>query len=504
MTEAETNRAHKIGKTVKTVKEQIPVEVREVLQKLEEAGFLAYAVGGAVRDTMIGRQPKDWDVATSAKPEEIQKLFTDSVYENDFGTVGVKTRSDDKTVAVIEVTTFRKEGEYSDFRHPDNVQFAKTAEEDLARRDFTVNAMAMDIRGDVIDPFGGRDDIGKKIVRAVGDPGKRFSEDALRLVRAVRFAAELGFDIEGDTMKEIGEKSSLLKEIASERIRDELVKIVMSDGSGPAWGITALESLGLLEHIIPELMEGIRVGQNKHHIYTVWEHNLRALDYSAKEGAPFEIRMASLLHDVGKPRSKAGDGPDSTFHNHEMIGARMTAKIMDRLHFPKKTAERVVHLVRHHLFYYNVGEVTEAGVRRFIRRVGEENIDDLLKIREADRIGSGVPKAVPYKTRHLRFMIDKVRRDPVAPKMLALNGGELMSELGLSPGPRVGKILAALLEEVLDDPAKNDKEKLIASAKRFNSMSDDELDSIAKKARERKEEFEAGEEAEMKKRHKVG
>lgn len=486
------------------VVDKIPTEVREVLQKIEEAGFEAYAVGGAVRDITIGRAPKDWDVTTSAKPEEIQSLFPDSVYENDFGTVGVKTRSEDKSVAVIEVTTFRKEGEYSDFRHPDKIEFADKVEDDLSRRDFTVNAMAMNLNGEITDPFGGKSDIEKKIVRAVGDPARRFTEDALRLVRAIRFAAELGFDIEGETMREIKEKSSLLKEIASERIRDEFVKIIMSEGSGPAWGVTALENLGLLENIIPELREGIAVGQNKHHIYTVWEHNLRALDYSAREGASLEVRLASLLHDVGKPKSKAGDGPDSTFYNHEVIGGRMAAKIMDRLHFSKKIAERVTHLVRNHLFYYNVGEVTEAGVRRFIRRVGEENIDDLLKIREADRIGSGVPKAVPYKTRHLKFMIDKVRRDPVAPKMLALNGNELMKELNVTPGPIIGKILSVLLEEVLDDPQKNEKQILSVRAKELSVMSEKELDDLAGKAKGKKEEFEAGVEAEMKKKHKVG
>ena len=486
--------------------DKIPKEVRNIMEAFKQAGFKVYAVGGAVRDILIEREPKDWDVATDARPEDIQRIFPDSVYENKFGTVGIKTRSENKGVAVIEATTFRKEGDYSDFRHPDKVEFSDLIEDDLARRDFTINAMALSVDGDeinIVDPFGGKDDLKKKMVKAVGDPDIRFKEDALRLVRAVRFAAELGFDIEAETFSAITNNAELLTWIAEERIRDEFVKIIMSDGSGPAWGVTQLENLGLLQYIIPELREGINVSQNKHHIYTVWEHNLRALDYAARENTSLEIRLASLLHDVGKPKSKSGEGPDATFHNHEVIGARMTRKIMDRLKFPKKTAERVIHLVRHHLFYYNVGEVTEAGVRRFISRVGEENIDDLLKIREADRIGSGVPKAVPYKTRHLRFMIDKVRHDPISPKMLKVDGTMLMDRLQMVPGPKMGMILAILLEEVLDDPKKNTEESLIVRAEELSGRSEKDLSGMAKKARETRSEFEEGVEREIKRRHKV-
>jgi poly(A) polymerase/tRNA nucleotidyltransferase (CCA-adding enzyme) len=485
------------------ISKKMPTEVKNVIAALEEAGYSAYAVGGAVRDIVLGREPKDWDVATSAKPEDIMRIFPDSVYENQFGTVGVKTRSENKSVAVIEVTTFRKEGKYSDFRHPDEVKFSETLQDDLSRRDFTVNAMAISLEGEIIDPFGGRDDVKKKTIRTVGDPAERFSEDALRLMRAVRFAAELGFDIEAETFSAIVANADLLGKIAEERIRDELTKIIMSDGGGPAWGIVQMEKMGLLKHVVPELLEGIGVTQNKHHIYTVWEHNLRALDYSARNGASLEVRIASLLHDVGKPRSKEGDGPDATFHAHEVIGARMAKKIMERLKFPKDVSERVVHLVRHHLFYYNVGEVTEAGVRRFISRVGEENIDDLFKIREADRIGSGVPKAVPYKTRHLRFMMDKVRHDPISPKMLKVDGVKLMDRLKIAPGPRVGMILGILLEDVLDEPERNDEKKLLKRAEELNGLGESELADMAKRAKETKSEFEAEEEREMKKRHKV-
>ncbi len=483
-----------------------PNNVIEVLTKLESAGYLAYIVGGCVRDSLIGRKPKDWDIATSAKPQEIQALFPESVYENSFGTVGIKLDREDGTTEIIEATTFRKEANYSDSRHPDQVTFTDKIEEDLGRRDFTVNAMAA-CRADnkdweIIDPYEGIEDLNKKSIRAVGDPKKRFGEDALRLMRAVRFSAELGFEIEGNTMAAIAELSDTISKIANERIKDELSKILMSDDHA-AWGIEILQKLGLLKWIIPELCEGVGVGQNKHHIYTVWEHNMRALDYAARNGASLEVRIAALLHDVGKPRVKMGDGPNSTFHNHEVVGGKMTKKILERLCFPKKIVDRASHLVRHHLFYYNVGEVTEAGVRRFIRRVGEDSIDDLMKIREADRIGSGVPKAVPYKNRHLRFMIDKVRRDPVAAKMLVLRGEDLMEHLNIAPGPKVGMILNILLEEVLDNPSLNDKEKLKDRASQIASLNEKDLRELSEKAKGKKEEFEEGIAKEIKKKYSV-
>ena len=483
--------------------EKIPIEVNNIINALQEEGYSAYAVGGAVRDMIMGREPQDWDIATSAKPDEIIKIFPDNVYENQFGTVGVKTRSEDKRVAVVEVTTFREEGAYSDYRRPDEVKFADNIESDLSRRDFTVNAMAVSINGEIIDLFGGREDIKNKIIKTVGEPEVRFQEDALRLMRAVRFASELEFNIDSQTFNAIITNADLLSKIAGERVRDEFVKIITSQASGPAWGIVQMEKLGLLKHVVPELLEGIDVTQNKHHIYTVWEHNLRALDYAAKDKASFEVRLASLLHDVGKPKSKSGEGDSATFHSHEIIGARMTKKIMERLKFSKDVTDKVVHLVRHHLFYYNVGEVTEAGVRRFISRVGAENIDDLLKIREADRIGSGVPKAVPYKTRHLRFMIDKVRHDPISPKMLKINGNNLMDCLGIKPGPKVGMILNIILEEVLNDPDKNKEDVLLQIAEELHNLSEEELIKMAKRAKEVKQEFELETEEEIKKKYYV-
>ncbi|OGY61876.1 MAG: hypothetical protein A3F99_02430 [Candidatus Colwellbacteria bacterium RIFCSPLOWO2_12_FULL_43_11] len=481
----------------------IPKEVQTILTELEGHNFKAYLVGGCVRDLFLDRTPKDWDITTNALPDEVQKIFPDSVYENDFGTVGVKTRSENPKLALVEITTFRLEEKYSDFRHPDKIKFAKTVEEDLSRRDFTINAMALDIKGDLVDPYEGKNDLSAKLVKAVGNPKERFEEDALRLMRAVRFAAELGFEIEKETEKAAKSLSKLLAIIARERVRDEFVKIIMSDKNGPAWGVAMLENLGLLQYIVPELREGIDMGQNKHHIYTVWEHNLRALDYAAQNNYSLEVRLASLLHDVGKPRVKGGDGPDSTFYNHDSVGARMTLKIMDRLKFSRELTEKVAHLVRHHLFYYNVGEVTEAGVRRFLRRVGPENIDDLFKVREADRIGSGVPKAIPYKSRHLQFMIEKVKTDPISPKMLQVDGSRVMEVLKITPGPRVGWILSALLEEVLDNPKKNSREFLEEKIKDLNELKDSELKKISEAAKDKKDEFESGLEEDIKKKYYV-
>jgi len=501
---------------------RIPSEVIEILERLREADFLAYIVGGCVRDILTGREPKDWDITTNAKPEQIQELFPESIYENNFGTVGVKTDSEDETLKIIEVTTFRTESGYDDFRRPSAVEFVEKVEDDLARRDFTVNAMAMNIgthnsqhtthntelsvagcRLNLIDPYGGQKDLERKIIHAVGDANERFGEDALRMLRAVRFVCQLGegWVIEKQTEEAIQKNANLLMHVSHERIRDELVKIIMT--SHGAWGIELLRRYNLLQYVIPELLEGVDVGQNKHHIYTVWEHNVRALAYTVEKNYALEIRLGALLHDVGKPRTKAGDGPNSTFYQHEYVGARMTREILSRLRFPKQIVAKVTHLVKYHLFYYNVGEVSEAGVRRFISRVGIETVDDILKIREADRIGSGVPKAFPYKLRHLLFMIDKVRRDPVSPKMLALDGAQLMETLQIKPSPRVGWILGILLEEVLDDVSKNVYDILIARAKELHKKTDTELQKLFMQSKERKEEYEEGVEKEMKRKHKV-
>lgn len=481
---------------------EIPKEARAICAVLKLSGYEAYLVGGCVRDMIAGVEPKDWDITTNARPEQIQELFPESVYENSFGTVAVKTESEDPKLKIVEVTTFRVEGKYSDKRHPDEVKFADKVEDDLSRRDFTINAMAYDINANnVVDPYGGREDLDAKVIRTVGDPGKRFEEDALRLMRAVRFAAEFGFVIEEYTEEALHKNAGLLEMIAKERIRDEFVKIIMT--AKAVEGVEELERAGLLQFIMPELRDGIGVGQNEHHIYSVWEHNLKSLGYAVKQNYALEIRIAALLHDVGKPKTKYGDGIKSTFHNHEMVGARLATRMLDRLHFSKHITEQVIHLVRYHMFYYNVGEVSPAGVRRFLARVGPESIDDLIKVREADRIGSGVPKAVPYKLRHLLFMIEKVKRDPISPKMLKINGEEIMQVLGIKPGPKIGKILAILLEEVIDDPFMNENVQLKRRVEQLNEMDEKELNAMVAKAKETKDEFEEGVEKEMKRQFHV-
>ncbi len=495
---------------------EFPKEVLELTEKLKKSGYQVFLVGGCVRNFLLGQKPKDWDITSNAEPEEIQKIFSTfagatadkpaTVYENTFGTVGVKTESEDPTLKIIEVTTFRLEGKYTDKRHPDEIKFAKTIEEDLARRDFTVNAIALKIENlklkiDLIDPYGGQKDLKNKIIRTVGEPEERFNEDALRLMRAVRFAMELNFAIEDKTAAAIKKESKLLAVIAKERIRDELEKIIMSERA--AEGIKKLAELDLLRHIIPELTEGIGVGQNKHHIYEVFDHGVRALDYAAKNNCSLIIRLATLLHDVGKPRTKRGEGEDSTFYNHEIVGAKMTFQFLSRLHFSKEIIEKTTHLIRYHLFYYNVGEVTEAGVRRFLHRVKPENIDDLIKVREADRIGSGVPKAVPYKLRHLLFMVEKVKQDPLSPKMLAVDGKDVMEIAKIEPGPKIGQILSILLDEILEDPQKNKKKYLENRIEEHIKLKDQELKKMSEGAKEKKEEFEGGLESEMKKKYYV-
>ena len=494
-------------------------EVRDIADKLTDAGFEPYLVGGCLRDLLLGKNPKDWDLTTNAKPEEIQKIFPDSVYENKFGTVGIKTESEDPTLKLVEVTTFRLEGKYTDKRHPDEIKFAKTVEDDLSRRDFTVNAMAYQVStgqrrvGGLVDPFGGKADLESKLIRAVGNPEERFQEDALRLMRAVRLGVRLGFSIETKTAAAIKKSAGLLEFIAKERIREELEKLLMTDNASK--GIEMMRELGLLRYVIGELEEGFGVEQNKHHIYTIFEHNCRALEYAAQKNLSLDLRLASLFHDVGKPRTRAwksdprgakefrGQKGDWTFYQHQFVSEKMTLEIMDRLHFSKKTSEKVALLVREHMFVYDPEIVTEKGVRRLVRRVGAESIDDLFLLREADRIGSGVAKAVPYRLRHLKAMIEKAKQAPLSPKMLKLNGEDVMKELKIEPGPKVGLILAALLEEAVDDPKLNTKPVLTKRAGELGKLSDKELVELGKKAKQSVAEVQKRIDEEIKKKYFV-
>ena len=491
----------------------IPKEVLAVLDVLKKNKFEAFVVGGSVRDLILGREPGDWDVTTNATPEELVKIFPDSFYENKFLTVTVKTGSDDPRLSEVEITTYRAEGRYSDQRHPDEVRYAKTLEEDLSRRDFTVNAMALGVTSDkrqatrsyeVIDPFDGQKDLEKKIIRTVGTPKERFGEDALRMLRAVRIATELKFSIEEKTKAAIREHAAWIKVIAGERIRDELAKMFSSPYSSK--GVELLEDVGLLQFIMPELREGIDVGQNKHHIYTVWEHNTRALAWADKEKYAVPVKIAALLHDVGKPRCKVGDGPDSTFYQHDVVGAKMAAVMLERLHFPRDVISKVVRLIRWHLFKYDPNEgITDSAIRRLIRRVEPENIDDLVLVRICDRMGSGVPKAVPYRLRHFQFRVEKILREEEAPtpKMLAIDGTDVMRILSIPPGPKIGFILAALLEEVIDEPQKNSKDYLTSRLAELNQLSIEELKKLAESAESKVELVEDEREAGLKDKYYV-
>ncbi len=469
----------------------LPEEVQTVITALTRAGFEAYAVGGCVRDLLLGNEPKDWDVTTSANPEEIQKVFPNSFYTNNFGTVTV--RMPGKPIEEIEVTTYRIDAEYNDQRHPDSVSFTTSLKEDLARRDFTINALAMSpgkqnglkdsvIIQDmtIIDPFGGLKDLHDQTIRAVGVASERFSEDALRLMRAVRFSAQLGFKIEENTLKGVTEYAPAISAVSHERIRDELLKIVMS--KNPEKGLNILQETGLLAIILPEVQEGVGVGQNKHHIYPVFDHCVKSLQFAAHYDYPMHVRLAALFHDIGKPRTKRLQGNDYTFYAHDIVGAHITEKLMERLKFPANLTKQVSHLVRQHMFYYDVGKVTPAGARRLLRRVGKEHFDDLIKLRIAERKGSGVPKAEPYRLRHLQFMVEKASQEPISVGQLAISGTDLVSDLGMRPGPIFGGILNALLAEVLEDPKKNTKDYLLERAKALQDASPAELKALGEAA----------------------
>ncbi|OHA91618.1 MAG: hypothetical protein A2758_00710 [Candidatus Zambryskibacteria bacterium RIFCSPHIGHO2_01_FULL_49_18] len=475
---------------------KIPQEIKEVSEKLSKAGFENFLVGGCVRDLVLRKEPKDWDITTVATPEEIQKVFPDSFYENDFGTVGVKTE-----MGVIEVTPYRLESDYSDARHPDEVTWAKNIEEDLARRDFTMNAIALELnsphpvsarhpspgtrRGErdevLIDPFGGQTDIGEKIIRTVGKPEERFGEDALRIFRALRLSAELGFAIEAETMSAMKMCASKLEKISKERIRDEFVKIIMSPEPGVALEIAA--RVGILKFISDEFEKGIGVEQNKAHAYTVWEHLVRSLNHAAAKNFPLHVRLAALFHDIAKPHTKDFKNGVATFYGHEVVGARITRKVLENLKFPKEIVEKVYKLVRWHMFFSDTEEITLSAVRRMVRNVTPELIWDLMNVRAADRIGTGRPKEKPYRLRKYQSMIEEVMRDPISVRQLMINGKDIMSLTETGPGPYVGLILEILLSEVLNDPKLNTKEYLEKRVKELFHLSKSELEKQGREAK---------------------
>ena len=488
----------------KTIKnESIPSEILEVMNTLEKAGFEAFLVGGCVRDLLLNRKPKDWDITTNAVPEEIIPLYEKTVYENNFGTVAIiLENTEDKTLKQIEITPYRTEGKYSDKRHPDTVSFSKNINDDLSRRDFTVNALAYNpSKSQLIDLFEGIKDIKVKTIRTVGNSSDRFSEDALRMIRAIRFSCELGFAIESDTLQAIVETAQSISEISAERTRDEFVKIIMSPE--PMVGIAMLQKTGMLKYIIPELEQGIGCEQGGAHKFDVYEHLLQALQHSADKGWPLEIRLSALFHDIGKPKTRRkGIKKAYTFYGHEVVGARMTRVIMERMKFPKDTTELVTSLVRYHMFFSDTEQITLSAVRRVVRNVGVENIWTLMNVRECDRVGMAKVEA-PYRLRKYHAMIEQVLRDPISVSQLVVDGNVLMKELGVKAGPRMGWILNSLLEEVLDDPTKNTREYLDRRVGELNELSDEELKKLGEKAKQTKDEAEEKEVVDLHKKHNV-
>ncbi len=493
---------------------EIPKDVIWVCEILSKNNFDSYLVGGCVRDLIIGREPKDWDITTNAMPEEIIKIFgeDDTVYENIFGTVGVKIRKnilneesqEIENVKIIEITTYRKEGEYEDFRRPSKVEWGKTIEEDLERRDFTMNAFAYDpIKNNFIDIFNGIKDIENKIINTVGEAEKRFNEDALRMMRAVRFSSELDFVIDGETFNAMFKLADNLSKISKERIRDEFIKIINSNGAMQA--IIILQKLGMLKYISKDLADSVGVEQNGHHTYDVFEHLLRSLNHAVEKNYDLDTRIAALFHDIGKPATRRYDKvkKDYTFYGHEVVGARMVKKILGDLKFEKKIIDKVETLVRWHMFFSDTAEITLASVRRLIVNVDKENIWDLINIRICDRIGSGTKKEEPYRLRKFESMIDEALRDPVSLKTLKINGERIMMELNIKPGKKVGLILNALFEEVIDEGGKNNEGYLVERARELNSLEEKELIELANKGKEKMEEKNEEELEEIKKKFKV-
>jgi tRNA nucleotidyltransferase (CCA-adding enzyme) len=436
--------------------------VRGLLSTLWADGHAAYVVGGSLRDIVLGRPAADWDLASDALPERVLALLPDAVYENQFGTVAVRRGGE-----VFEVTTFRSDHEYADFRRPHRVEFGDSIELDLARRDFSCNAMAWGARPEesgspgLIDPFGGLADIEARVLRAVGDPLLRFEEDALRMIRAIRLASTLEFDVEPATLAAISERADLVSHLSGERIATELEKLLAAER--PSIGLRLLGDTGLMAGISPELASQRGIPQNKVRGEDLWDHTLRSVD-AAPVARPI-VRLAALVHDIGKPATFA----DGHFIGHDTVGADLAGALLERLRSPRVVRERVVHLVRNHMFSYEPNW-SDGAVRRFIAKmsldgIASEALDELFDLRAADNVGSGLPADAggldELRARVAAALLEGVALDR---RDLAVDGRDLMSELGLGPGPRLGRILDALLERVQSDPALNDGPTLLLIA----------------------------------------
>ena len=450
------------------LKVQLPKSVEEILTKFQKKGFEIYIVGGAVRDIVMGKLTNDWDMTTNAIPEEILDIIEGGLYNNQFGTVF--SPNPDNPDRPHEITTYRKEEGYSDLRHPDKITWGKTLEEDLSRRDFTINAMALRCAQgkpssfELIDLFEGQKDLKAKLIRAVGDTDERFSEDALRMMRAIRIAAELGFIIEEKTLEAIKNNASLINKIAKERVKEELFKLLSSPY--PYDGMLLLRSSGLMAEILPELEKCFGVEQKspgRHHVYDVGTHLFMSLK-SCQSQDPV-VRFATLIHDIGKPQTyKKLDNGIITFYNHEMVSTEITKNIAERLRFSKKESDKAIILIRYHQFTVDERQ-TDSAIRRFIKNVGLENVEDMLALRVADRLGGGA-RETSWRLEEFKKRLIEVQKEPFSIKDLKINGHDVMKILNLKPGPKVGEILNKLFEEVVEKKIENERGSLLAQLKK--------------------------------------
>ncbi len=441
---------------------KLPKKVEKILNKFQKANYQIYIAGGAVRDLLMGRkglpagrQVSDWDFTTDAKPEEILKLFPEGFYDNKFGTVGIPVQNQ-----IFEITTMRKEGIYKDHRHPLDVSWTNKIEEDLARRDFTINAMALGNDSALIDPFNGQKDLGARLIKAVDGPDKRFKEDALRMMRAIRIAAELEFEIDENTFKAIQENALLIKEIADERIRDELFKILAS--GNPYFGIIKLKEAGILQIILPELqaLEGIIQEGPKHdRVYEILDHSFRCM----RETPSLDplVKFAALLHDVGKGKTyKIHPDENVTFYNHDIEGGKIALEIAKRLNLSKKQTDKLFKLIRWHMFSTNENQ-TDSAIRRFIKNVGLENLEDIYALRIGDRLGGDTRNPVSWRMEEFQKKVKQVLIKPFSISDLKVTGHDVMKVLGIKPSRKVGEILEKLFKEVSENASKNNRDYLL-------------------------------------------